>query len=1023
MNPFAVFILRPVATTLLAMGALVLGVVSYWRLPIASLPAVERPTIGVWAVLPGASADTVADSLAQPLERQLGTIPGIVEMASFSTTGGTQIVIQFGLDKKIDAAATAVQAAIATALPNLPKDLPQPPRYWKSNTSSMAVVALVLTSETLHAGEVYEYADSVVAQQLARIPGVARVLINGAERGAVRIQASPRRLAEMGLSLEDIREAVAAGTANQPKGSVNASGQFYMISANDQLLKAEEYRDVVVAWRNGAPVRLPDVAAVSDDVINNKLAGWYNLERGVVVYVYKQMDANVVETVDAVKALLPQMERWIPPGITLRVVYDRTLLIRASLAEVQVTIAIAVALVMLVIGLFLKRIWVTLVPGFTIPVALAATVAFMDACGLSLDNLSLMALTIGIGFVVDDAVIVVESVLRRVESGEAPAAAALDSARRIGFTIVAISAALVAAMIPVLFMPDVVGRYFREFSLTLVAVLVFSAVVSLTLTPMLCSRMTAPVGAPVRGRRRLLVDWYGRSLRWSLLHRGVSLALTTAVVAGSLWLYAALPKGFMPTQDTGIITARTVASPNVSFAAMEQIQRSVAAVILADPAVEGLTSYIGSNNGSVLSTGNLLISLKPLDQRKLSVRQVINRLRQRVAVVQDARTFFTPWQDLSLGAQSSIARYQYTIIASNPDDVARWGEVMRRRIAGLREISDIVANNDTVGLEAHLAIDRVRSAALGVTPAEIDSVLYDAFGQRQIKTIYFPHNYRRVVLEVDPESQADPSAFADIYLPGRGRAQVPLTQVTQSERGHAFMWLAHNGQFPSLTISFDTAPGVSIGQALAAIRAAEASAHLPDGIFAEFRGEADAANRTGRTQLWLFLAAVFTIYVILGVLYESFAHPLVILSALPSASFGALLALALSHVEFTLITMIGCVLVIGMAMKNAIMMVDAALDGERQHGLTPEQAIVRAAQQRARPIIMTTFVAVLSAVPLALNAGPGHELRQPLGIAIIGGLLASQALTFYTTPVLYLLTGRAFLRGRRRRAIGAGEVH
>ena len=769
MNPFAVFIRRPVATTLLAVAALLLGTVAYTRLPIASLPPVERPTISVTAFLPGASPDTVATSLAQPLERQLGTIPGIVEMASFSATGGAQIIIQFALDQDIDAAASAVQAAINAAGPYLPKDLPQPPRYWKSNTSGMAVIALALTSETFDPGEVYDFADSIVSQQLARIPGVARVVINGAERGAVRIQALPARLAEMGLSLENVREAVTAASANRPKGSVNAAGRSYTIAANDQLLKADDYRNIVVAWRNHAPVFLADVAAVSDDVMNNKLAGWYNLERGVIVYVYKQMDANVVETVDAVKALLPQMEHWIPPAVKVRVVFDRTLLIRSSIAEVQLTIAIAIALVMLVIALFIKRLWATMIPAVTIPVALAATLAFMDACGLTLDNLSLMALTIGIGFIVDDAVIVVENVLRRVEDGAAPAVAAGESTAHIGFTIVAISAALVAAMIPVLFMPDVVGRYFREFGVSLVALLVVSALVSLTLTPMLCSRLPARTAATGRGGKRLAV-WYARSLRLGLRHRGISLGLTIAVMAASLWLYGGLPKGFMPTQDTGIITARTITTPNVSFAAMEEIQRAVAAAVLRDPAVDGLTSFIGTNNGRVLSSGNLLISLKPPEERRMSVRQVIGRLRQRVAAVPGARTFFTPWQDLSLGAQSSIARYQYTLIASDPDELARWGDIMRRRMARMREIIDVVVDNDYgQGLGAQLAIDRVRAAAFGVTAAEIDNVLYDAFGERLTTTIYFPHNFTRVVLEVDPSEQTDPAVELGVGVVQRSK--------------------------------------------------------------------------------------------------------------------------------------------------------------------------------------------------------------------------------------------------------------
>lgn len=1012
MNIARLWIRRPIATALIAIGVLLVGVVAYVRLPIAAMPSVDRPTIGVWAPLPGASPDTIASALAQPLERQIGTIPGVVEMRSFSATGGTELAVQFQLDKSIDSAAGAVQAAINAAGPSLPKDLPQPPVYWKVNPSGWAVIVLSLTSEVLDPSDVYDIADTVVAEQISQVPGVAKVVVSGAERGAVRIRADPARIAAMHVSLEQIRSAVVDASLNLPKGSLNLGGTSWSITDNDQLYKASDYRSVVVIWRNGAPVLLRDVAEVSDSVINTRLAGWYNRQPGVVIRVYKQPDANVVGTVDAVKALLPRLEHWMPPAIKVHTIFDRTKLIRAAIAEVQLTILVAIGLVVIVVALFLKRLSATVIPALAIPVALAATLAVMERLGYSLDNLTLMALTVAIGFVVDDAVIMIENIMRLMESGTRPLRAALLGARQIGFTVLSITAALVAALIPVLFMPDVVGRYFQEFGVTLVAAIVASALVSLSLTPMLCSRFLHTTTRRPAARDSWLLRCYMRGLGWVLRHRALTIAATLTVTAASVFLYLDMPKGFMPTQDTGVIYVRTITMSNISFTAMSTLQRSVSDAILQDPAVEGLNSYIGTDNGDVLSNGEMLVALKSPEIRKLSIQRVIDRLRERLSKVEGVRTLFTPVQDLALGVQSSASRYQYTLTASDPDHLVHWSDQIRRAMADMKTmLTDVIASNELAGLQAGLEIDRVRAAAMGVTPLAVDNTLYDAFGQRQIKTIYLPSNYSRVVLEAGPARQADPTTLNSIFVPGTSGGQVPLAALTRLGRSHGAMWMAHSGQFPAVTISFDTVPGVSIGQAIAAIRQLERAIHLPDDIHAEFRGEAGEASKTGAQQEFLFAAAVFAVYIVLGVLYESYVHPLTILTTLPPAMFGALLALRIANIEFTLITTIGCILLIGMVMKNAIMLVDFALQAERRDGLAPVDAILLAARRRVRPIIMTTLVAAMSAVPLAIGTGPGFELRQPLGVSIIGGLLASQLLTLFTTPVIYLAVGR--LRPRR----------
>lgn len=1020
MTPSSLFIRRPVATLLLALGVLLLGIISYTRLPIAALPNVDRPTIWVYAGLPGASADTIASAVAQPLERQLGTIPGITEMTSFSAMGGASVLIQFELDKDVNDAAAAVQAAISAATPHLPKDLPQPPTYGKANPSGYPVIVLAMTSDVLDPSDVYDVGDSVVGEKLSQLPGVARVVIAGAERSAVRVQASPRLMANLGVSLEQIRSTVQSSSGNVPKGVVQDGDRSWTLSANDQLFKAADYRDLVVAWRHGAAVHLGDVASVTDSVVNNKLAGWFGDRRGVVIQVYKQPNANVVETVDAVNAALPGLARWVPPSVKTHVVFDRTTLIRASIADVQSTIVVTIGLVVLVVGLAFRRVTATLIPALTVPVALAASMATMDLCGFSLDNLSLMAVTVAIGFIVDDAVIVVENVIRRIDEGEAPSAAALGSARQMGFTIVAITGALLAALVPVLFMPDVVGRYFREFGVTLAATILFSALASLTLTPMLCSRMLARAG-PRADRPSWPMRTYLRSLDWSLRHPVQVVMVLLAVTGTSAGLYAALPKGFMPLQDTGILLVRTNTIANVSFAAMEDLQRAAARAIQADPAVAALTSFIGANNGGNLSAGQLYVGLKPLRERRETIQQVTERLRETLSHVTGLRTFFVPLQDLNLGVQNSSSRYQYTMSGQSPEELFRWEELMRHRMQRMSEITDVITSLESVGLEAGLTINRTRAATAGVTPLAIDNTLYDAFGQRWVRLIYLPMNYTRVVLEVDPAAGDDPTVFQNIYVPGMNATQVPLASLVHPFRAHAPMWVNHSDQFPSATISFDTRPGVSLGDAMAAIRDVERAIKLPGEIKAGFKGEAGEASKSGARELFLFAAAVVAVYIVLGMLYESLVHPLTILTTLPPAVFGAMLALWATRSEFTLISSIACVLLVGMVMKNAIMMVDFALELQRGRGFSPRDAIRLAASQRARPIIMTTLVAVLSAMPLALGTGPGHELRQPLGIASIGGLIASQVLTLYSTPVIFLLVASAQQR-RTARNSAAGAV-
>jgi len=1015
MNLSAPFILRPVATGLLTISIALLGVFAYYRIPVASLPNVERPTISVLSSLPGGSAATVSSSLTGPLEHQLGLLPGLTDMHANSIYGKSAITLQFGLDKDIDAAAGAVQAAINAAGPFLPKDMPGPPIYVKANPAGFPVMAIALTSDLMDNFEIYQYADTVLAGKLSQIKGVAQVFISGAAMPGVRIQVNPRALAGMHLSTAMVRHSLLFASADLPKGEISDGPRSLSVAANDQLFKAADFRDVVVAWRNGAPVKLSEVADVFDSTINDETAGWFDGEPAVVMYVLKEPSANVVQTVDAIMKMLPQLERWIPARITAHMLYQRTSLIRAEVFDVQLTLVVAIVLVVLILLLFLRRLWLTLIPSITIPVSLAATLGVIYLLGFNLDNISLLALTIAVGFVIDDSVIVIENIARLIQAGAHPTEAALKGTRQMGFTVMSIALALVAGLIPVLFMPDIVGRLFREFGLTLVVAVAASAVISLTLTPMMCGQLLKRNWPrPQRGLGGICeragdrcVGFYSRSLSWALDYRWFTLTIAIAMTAGSIGLYVNIPKGFLPTQDTGLLRVRTLSKSSISFGAKLESQRAIAAAILSDPAVEHVASYIGVG---AMSVGSMLVKLKPVDARRESVEHVIERLRVKLARSKDSKVYFVPLQDVQVGAKTAASRYQYTLSGFDRAEVVQAGLLMKSRIAELSQTTDVHTDYERAGLELKFIIDRARAARANVSAFDIDNILYEWFGQIRLNLIRFPVNHARVVLEVQPRFRQNPKDLEDVFL----TSGLPADVISARQRDHAPMWIPHQNGLPSFTVSFNTPPGVSISQAVAAIRAAEASAKLPSGIRTGFQGEARLADETTDVQPFLFLAAIIAIYLILGILYESYIHPITILSTLPSAAFGALVSLVATRTEFTVISAIACILVVGIVMKNAIMMVDFALEAERRGGLCPRNAIQQAAMLRCRPIVMTTLAALLASLPLALSTGPGFELRQPLGIAIVGGLLVSQLVTLYTTPAVYLIFDTLRSRGQSR---------
>ncbi|MEA1671961.1 efflux RND transporter permease subunit [Nitrospirillum sp. BR 11163] len=1012
----SLFIHRPVATGLLAAGLLLLGAVAYRSLPVASVPAVDLPTLYVRADLPGASPETMAATVATPLERQIGVIAGLSELTSVNTVGGTTIVAQFDLTRDVDSAARDVQAAITTAGGMLPSSLPAPPFYVKANPSAFPILTLALTSDTLPGSRVYDYANTVVAQALMEIDGVAQVEISGAEKTAVRVQANPGALAGRGLGLEDVRQALAKATVNLPKGSLDAGDRSFLVAANDQVLDPAAFRDLAIAYREGAPVRLGDVATIQSGTVNNKLASWWNGRPAIIVQVRKRPGADMVATVDRIRAALPRLAAWLPPSVALHVTGDRTRVVRAGIGDLHVTLGLTMTLVVLVIALFLRRLWAVVIPGATIAASVAGTIAVMAATGCGLNNLSLMAITVSIGFLVDDAIVVIENITRLVDQGVPPLTAALRGTRQMTFTVVSITAALLAALIPVAFMDGELGLFFREFGITLCAAIIVSAVVSLSLTPAMCARLLTP--SPKRGQPETWAEAasrrYGAGLERALRHPRLMLLGVGLSVAATLALFAALPKGLLPSQDTGVIRGVTEAPPDISFAAMRDRQRAVDALLRADPAVESVTSSIGVGLWNAMNTGTLSITLKPPGkrpgEREIATDEVAARLRHALARVPDLAVYLSAVDDFGVGGRMGRARYQYTLRGPRLDDLMAVASQLRDRMRALPELTDVSTDQEANGLQANLAIDRASAARLGVSTEAIDQTLYDAFGQRQVATLFTEFDQFKVVLEADTD-QTDGHSLMQLRVPSSAGPQVPLSAVTRLGSGYAPLLLNHEGQLPAITLGFNTRDGIAIGQAITAIDAVARSLRLPPGVTAGYAGTAKAANRSNANQGWLLLGAVVAVYLVLGILYESVAHPLTILSTLPSAGLGAFLALWITRTEVSVIAMIGLILLIGIVMKNAIMMVDAALMAERVLGLAPRAAIVRAATLRFRPIVMTTLTAALGALPLALGLGTGAELRQPLGIAVVGGLLLSQGVTLYTTPVVYLAVTR--LRGRK----------
>jgi multidrug efflux pump len=1019
------FIQRPIATSLLGIAVMLGGALGYWLLPVSALPQVDFPTIQVTTQLPGASPDTTSSLVTAPLERQFGRIPSLSTMTSSSSYGLSQITLQFDLNRDIDGAAQDVQAAINAAGSTLPRNLPYPPVYAKVNPADAPIVTLALTSDIISLRELSDIADTLMAQRLSELSGVGHVSVEGGIRPAVRIQADLSRLANYGIGMTDLRNAITGANVAGPKGALDGAHQSYTIGTNDQIDSAAAYRSVVVAYRNGAAVQLRDVADVVDGLENSKIGAWYQGKPAVILDIQRQPGANVIQTVGRIRDELPRLQRAIPQGATLTVVHDRTDTIRASIRDVQFTLLLSIVLVVLVVFLFLRTVRATIIAGVALPLSLIATFGVMWFCGFSLDNLSLMALTIGTGFVVDDAIVMIENIVRHIEKGEHPLQAALRGAREIGFTVISLTMSLIAVFIPLLFMTGLVGRMFREFALTLSIAVVVSAVVSLTLTPMMCSRLLRHVSEGTIPSNRISrtfsrwvdasVEGYRRSLEWVLERQRLTLLTTAATLAATVLLYIAIPKGFLPLQDTSLITAVVEGGPEISFVEMQRLQQQVEDVIRKDADVAGVVSVVGSSPiNATPNVGHAKIALRSRDYRNASMDAVVQRLEHEVGAIPGVVVYFQPVQDVQISTRSSRAQYQYTLTGTSAQEVSTWAARLTKQMQSDTALRDVATESQEGGLRMMVDVDRETAGRLGVSLQQVNDTLNDAFAQRQISTIYAQANQYRVILEAMPRYQEDPASLSKLYVSGANNVQVPLSALSTASHGTAPLVIAHQEQFPSVTISFNLAAGYALSDAVDSITRAERSIGMPTSVIGNYSGDSAEFAKSLAGQPWLILAAMITIYIVLGVLYESFIHPLTILSTLPSAGVGALLALMLFGYDLSIVALIGIILLMGIVKKNAIMMIDFALDAERQQGMTPRDSILQAALLRFRPIMMTTLAALFGALPLALEGGTGSELRNPLGITIVGGLLLSQLLTLYTTPVIYLAMDRLKRRLGRR---------
>jgi multidrug efflux pump len=1019
MNISHPFIVRPVATSLLMLGVLLAGAVAYQQLPVSALPQVDYPTIQVVTFYPGASPDVMSSSVTAPLEKQFGQVPGLKQMTSTSSDGCSVITLQFYLDLGIDIAEQQVQAAINAGGTFLPRDLPVPPTYSKVNPADTPILTLALTSSVLPLSKVEDIADTTLAQKISQLPGVGLVRISGGQKPGVRIRMNPTALAAYGLGLEDVRNALGAANVDQAKGNFEGSKQIYTIGANDQITQSVDYQNIIVAYRNNAAVRISDVASAIDDVENTKQAAWMNDQPAVIVNIQRQPGANIIAAVDRIKALLPQLRASLPTTVDLQVLTDRTTTIRASVTDVQFEMMLTIALVVMVMFVFLRNVAATVIPSIAVPLSLVGAFGLMYLMGFSLNNLTLMALTISTGFVVDDAVVMIENIARYIEEGEEPLQAALKGSSQIGFTILSLTISLIAVLIPLLFMGDIVGMLFREFAITLSLTILVSAVVSLTLTPMMCAKLLRHTPDSAQGwfyrvsekGFDAVIAAYGKTLRVVLRHQHITQLVTLGTLVGTIMLFLYVPKGFFPVQDTGAILGVSESEQSISFPAMAARQQALAKVILQDPDVESLSSFIGiDGTNTTMNSGRLQINLKPHEERKSDASEIIRRLQPQLEQINGITLFMQPVQDLSVDDRVSRTQFQYTLEDADAKELGTWAPRVVQKLQALPQLRDVASDQQTEGLQANLTIDRDSAARFGITPQVLDDTLYDAYGQRQVSTIYTELNQYHVVLEVEPRFHKGPDSLKDLYVRTPAGTNVPLSSLTRLETRPTPLAVNHQGQFPVVTLSFNLAPGASLGDGVEVINRAQTEIGLPASIRSSFQGTAAAFQSSLSNEVWLILAALVTVYIVLGVLYESYIHPITILSTLPSAGIGALLALQVTHDDFSVIALIGIILLMGIVKKNAIMMIDFALEAQRHGGKTPLEAIYQASLLRFRPIMMTTMAALLGGVPLALGTGVGSELRHPLGVTIVGGLIVSQLLTLYTVPVIYLMFDRLAFR-------------